>query len=347
MKKGTLILFVCFAIIAKAQDKPRKFVKTIALCPIDISKISTQTLEEQSTIKIESKTVLLKVGDRVEAKGFITENKDSIKTVDTTYKYYVLSQVGLVFSVEQQVGSFSIIKIWDYSKQNNKNISEYSYYDKIKNTLNANSKVFIPIKINGKRNVDDRANTNTLKKNGIAETKVDPTKDFYLVKTDELLSKSEEFEYKQGTLNVGIMFLPIKLRPFSTNGNGNFDFTSELNLGTGISFTAWHNIKKDYTTNIVLYTGISSTKIDSALVTDSTAKNYRQAQNTTVFSPALGLYWEKKGIQIGFLIGMDFPTRNLQKSWVYRNMPWISLSAGISIFKLTNNTSTTTGNNKQ
>lgn len=92
---------------------------------------------------------------------------------------------------------------------------------------------------------------------------IDPTKDYYLVKTEDLIAKSEEFDHKKGAFNIGIMYLPVKLRPFATT-SGFFDFTSQVSLGTSFSWTIYQNKINDLTTNLVLFTGISSIKIDSA-----------------------------------------------------------------------------------
>jgi len=46
--------------------------------------------------------------------------------------------------------------------------------------------------------------------------------------------------------------------------------------------------------------------------------------------------WEKNGIQLSILTGIDFPSGNLQQKGVYRNQPWIGFGLGFGLFKIDN-----------
>jgi len=310
------------------------------MCPINYGTISTLGLtnESQITIKIITKdSITFSQNQSIPPGAKLTNVPNQFKIVDTTFGYSVLSAKGLAFDVVQQIGTFSIIKLWNYKRSSSKTkdqISEYTFYE---NYYSENVYNLIPKQITGIRPLE-LDSTNSSNKS------VDPSKDYYLVKTDDLNEKSEEFDYEAGTWNLGSMYLPVKLRPFATK-SASFDFTSDFAVGTSVSYTFHHNIKNDWTTNLLIYAGVSSIKVDSAVANDLPTNAYKTTQNITAFSPAIGLYWEKANIQIGFVVGMDFPAGTLQKTWVYRNMPWIGLSAGVSLFKITNNTSSKAGNN--
>ena len=163
-----------------------------------------------------------------------------------------------------------------------------------------------------------------------------------MIKTADLNGKAEDFDYKVDAWNVGAMILPVKIRPFATT-SGAFDFSSNVNLGISFSWVMHHNIRNDWTANLLIYLGGSSIKLDSLTAGDPNFKP--TGQLSAAFSPAAGVYWEKKGIQLGIATGMDFLIGGLQKSWVYRGMPWLSLTAGINIFNLSNNSTKGEGTN--
>lgn len=347
MKKMTCLPLLIITLFLSAQEKPRRIIKTVTLCPIDISTISTRPLNEQSSIHFKESCIPVEANATITKVGKISSDKTTLTATDTVYNYAVLLSDKLIFNIERQIGTFSIIKLWRYSDPSSDAISQYQYYK-----LDTSKQAFLPEKISTIKKVtlsvpeqknykQTRAILSNKNDGNDTLVEVDPTKNYYLVKTEELMNASEEFDYKQGALNIGIMYLPVKLRPFARE-SGFFDFTSQLSLGTSVAWTVKQNKRNDLTTNLVLYTGISTIKIDSASsgTHDST---YKTAQNIAAFSPALGIYWEKKGIQLGFVIGYDFPASKLQRTWVYRNMPWISITAGINLFNVTANSSNKTG----
>jgi len=338
-------------IIASGQDKPRRFIKSSAICPIDYSSLSTLGLtnESQPTINIiTSGAQDLVANGAIPSGASITADKKSFQTTDTTFKYAVLSSNGLAFDVIQAIGSFTLIKLWSYknSLSNNPNqISEFAAYivqkpgaplvilrqiSGIRKFTNAEIKNF-------KSDVNDGDNL-------VKNVSIDPTKDYYLIKTADLTTKSEEFDYKKGTWNIGALYLPVKLRPFAKKP-GSFDFVSDFAIGTSVSLTFHQNVRSDWTTNLLLYAGVSSIKVDSAVANNPTDNTYKTSQNITAFSPAIGIYWEKKNLDIGFIAGIDFPAGKLQTTWIYRNKPWIGITVGVSLFKITDNTTQAQGKN--
>lgn len=143
MKKVILLFALLYLTIANAQDKPRRFTKTIALCPIDMSKVSTESLLKQATIDTTMTTIQVASGVAIPKNGIVSLDKSGITLTDTIYKYTVLSSPGLIFSIEQQVGSFTIIKLWSYTKaENTKTLSELDYFK-----LNTNKQRFLPIEL--------------------------------------------------------------------------------------------------------------------------------------------------------------------------------------------------------
>ena len=343
MKQLTLLFTAILAFGQNfAQDKPRRFTKPATICPVNYGTISTNgiTNATQATIDIQVTATTLAAGQKLPANA-VSNGGANITITDTTFKYKMISQKGLVFEVIQEIGSFSLIKFWPYPAKKG-TISEYAFYNDMTAAAVA-AATPVPKRINGIQKIE-AAQAGLLRAGSAITTSslIDPSLDYYLIKTSELASKSEEFEYLTGSWNVGLMYLPVKLRPFATK-SGAFDFSSNINLGVSFSTALHQNLNNDMTTNLVGYIGVSSIKIDSLMANDTTFK--QAGQETVAFSPAVGLYWQKKAVQLGFVVGMDFVSGKLQKSWIYRGMPWISITAGINIFNLTKNTSSKEGNN--
>lgn len=354
--KSLVIVFLTLLIatISVGQSKPRKIVNPIIICPIDYELFTNNgDFTMQKTIRIKLDTFKIKENDQIKKNAkFISEAKYQV--ADTGYYYYNTAQVGYVFDIVGNVGSFTIIKLWRFYNSDDSETdtvlksSVYGMYE-----FNSRSSLNTPNRINGlqkfsRTNEGKFGKFNTDKIPDIEKYKkiiIDPSLDYYLVNTELINSNTTEIDYKKGAWNLGLMYLPVKLRPFA-NQSGFFDFTSSFSLGTSVSLVLKHDIKSDITWNLVLYAGVSSIKIDSASsgTNDSTYKNI---QNISAFTPALGFYWEKKGIQLGLIFGWDLPARNLQKTWVYRNMPWVGISCGINVFNVTNNSSNNkSGSNK-
>lgn len=326
MKKLLLIIAVlittfCFAQTTKFE-KPRYLKFATVLCPIDISKsysqkglladnTSTITISESKTIAFENKTG--EDGKDVKVKKVL---------IDTILVKTILIQKGYAFDVVQEIGSFSIIKFWDLKKSTSKSLLQKLNYKK--------DSTYSELKLD--------KDYSSLRFNGLVATdnvdKFDLTETYYILPTKTLLNNSKEFEDKSNAWNIGLLVMPIKIRPFATE-SGQFDFSDGVSVGTTLSWTLHHNFKTDFTHNLLLYVGISSYTAD-----ESKIKEQREDYKIATFSPAIGWMWEKNGVQLSLLTGIDFPSGNLQKNWVYRNMPWFGMGIGVGLFKINNENKT-------
>ena len=327
MKKSLLIitLFIttfCFAQTTKFE-KPRYLKFATVLCPIDMSKsyskigllganTSTITISESKTIAFENKTG--EDGKDIKVKKVL---------IDTILVKTILIQKGYAFDVVQEIGSFSIIKFWDLKNSTSKSLLQELKYKK-------ESTEYSVLKLD--------KDYGSLRFNGLVATdnndKFDLTETYYILPTKTLLNNSIEFEDKSNAWNIGLLVMPIKIRPFATE-SGQFDFSDGVSVGTTLSWTLHHNFKTDFTHNLLLYVGISSYTAD-----ESKIKEHREDYKIATFSPAIGWMWEKNGVQLSLLTGIDFPSGNLQKNWVYRNRPWVGMGIGVGLFKINNENKT-------
>ena len=316
-----LIATFCFAQTTKFE-KPRYLKFATALCPIDISKsyskegllkdnASTITIAESKTIIFENKTG--ENGKEVKVKKIL---------IDTLLIKTILIQKGYAFDVVQEIGSFSIIKFWDLKTSTSKSLLQKLNYKK--------DNTYSELKLD--------KDYSSLRFNGLVATdnvdKFDLTATYYILPTKTLINNSKEFEDKSNAWNIGLLVMPIKIRPFATE-SGQFDFSDGVSVGTTLSWTLHHNFKTDFTHNLLLYVGISSYTAD-----ESKIKEQREDYKIATFSPAIGWMWEKNGVQLSLLTGIDFPSGNLQKNWVYRNMPWFGMGIGVGLFKINNENKT-------
>jgi hypothetical protein len=332
MKK--LIIIIVMLVVGNSYgqttlfEKPRYLKHATLMCPIDITKsyhkeglIGANRL----TINILPDTIFVKVDGK--SKKEKVEVQKILK--DTILVKNILIEKGYAFDVVQQIGSFSIIKFWNLSKSTGKGLFESITFKKdtiIKSPLNLNQDY-------KSLNIDGLSASN-------GNEKIDLSKNYYIVPTKTLSNNSTEFENKKGLWNIGLLVLPIKIRPFATE-SGQFDFTSGFSVGTTFAWTVHHNWKTNFTHNFIIYAGISSYKAD-----ESKIKEVREDYTIATFSPALGWIWEKNNVQLGILMGVDFPSGNLQQNWVYRNKPWFGLGVGIAMFKINSDTQTKSGENK-
>jgi hypothetical protein len=330
MKNLPIILLLLFGIDSFSQttkfEKPRYLKHSTLLCPIDI----TKSYNKEGLIGANTETINL-VPDTIIVKA--ANIKDSLVeirkiNIDTILVKNILIDKGNAFDVVQEIGSFSIIKFWDL-----KNSHAKSLLKKItepKNTLYRKELQleddFKAMKIKGLTAVIDSVD-------------YDLSKTYFIVPTKTLINNSTEFENKGGLWSIGLLVLPIKIRPFATE-SGQFDISSGFSVGTTFSWTVHHNWETNFTHSFLIYAGISSYKAD-----ESKIKEEREDYTIATFSPALGWMWEKNNVQLGVLVGIDFPPGALQKKWVYRNQPWVGLGIGIALFKIDNGEQTKSGTN--
>lgn len=327
-----VIILILFSGICVAQtsqfEKPRYLKHAILLCPVDITKSYSKegliygnlvTLDTVHRIELEEKEDLKK--EKFTTKKIV---------VDTILVKNLLIEKGNAFNVVQQIGSFSVIKFWDLSNSNGKSLLK-----KINSTLKKDTTL--------RKELELDKSFETMKINGLAAVinneDYDLSKSYYIVPTKTLINNSTEFENKSGLWNIGLLVLPIKIRPFATE-SGQFDFSNGFSVGTTFAWTAHHNWQTNFTHSFLLYAGISSYKADETKI-----KEVREDYTIATFSPAIGWMWEKNNVQLGILMGIDFPSGNLQQNWVYRNQPWFGLGVGIALFKINSDTQTKSGTN--
>lgn len=338
----TLLCVSVFSVVnAQTFNKPRYLRFATPACPVDISKqlayegllkANPRTVRVFDTVRMEIAKSDVKIKGR-EDKLFIQKNDTTLTSVrDTALLLSFVFNRGMAFDVVQQIGSYSLIKFWSPSEKTISSDIKNTYddvYGKILNAIPDNSLIErIVMKL-------------PRQSNNSKDTTIDFdfSRNFYIVPTNIIANNSVEFESKYKQWNVGILVLPVKVRPFATE-SGNFDFLDGFSLGTSFSFNFDHKWVQDRSTSIVFYAGLSSFTADSAKIKES-----RQDYKITAFSPAIGFMREKSGVQVCAMLGMDFPVGTIQKKWVYRNMPWISIGLGFSIFKISNNDANKTGKN--
>ncbi len=320
MKNYLLVMAVLFSLCSGAQN-PRYFTGSPLLCPIDYntlgSTLGLQNTANQSALRISNS------GNRavtrfLDATGANATVYEPVK--DTSFLITKIAKKGFAFEVVQELGSYSLVKYWELKKGRKKADTALPFLT----TLAGKS----PFSVVTKENI--------YKENG---QEINDTKDYYLIRNNDLNKYSKEFEYKKHKWSMGLLVLPVKLRVFADT-TGQFEFSDGFSLGTTFSWTYNHKWVNDKTYNLVLYTGISSISTDSIKTRGAT-----NATKIPAFSPAIGVMIEKGGIQIGGFIGWDFPLGNIQRNWVYRNRPWFGVGLGFSIFKIQNPSNTETGNN--
>ncbi len=329
MKTIIIISLLLFGIKSFAQttkfEKPRYLKHATLLCPIDI----TKSYSKEGLIGANTETITL-IPDTVIVKE--RDIKDSIVEIrkikmDTVLSKNILIEKGFAFDVVQEIGSYSIIKFWDLSDSTAKGLLKKMGEKKDNIEKKAISlKDLESMKVNGLTAVIDNVD-------------YDLSKTYYILPTKTLINNSTEFENKKDLWSLGLLVLPVKIRPFASE-SGQFDFSGGFSVGTTFAWTVHHNWQTNFTHNFLIYAGISSYKAD-----ESKIKEEREDYTIATFSPALGWMWEKNNVQLSVLVGIDFPPGELQKNWVYRNQPWVGLGVGIALFKIDNGEQTKNGTN--
>jgi hypothetical protein len=315
------------SLLAQSDNSKSHYLKNpTVFTPVDITKIYTKyglIQGNRLTLDTVNKIQELKIQESDSSKTSIAK----IKIIDTVFKCPITIESGYAYNIIQEIGTFTIIKFWPIkenkavgllqsfkiNKEDNSKKMDVSLCDTLKS-----------LKIDGLR----------LKTIDSSKTAFDLTQSYYIVKTAVLKSNSVEFENKKGLWNIGLLVLPVKVRPFATK-SGQFDFADGFSVGTTFSWTVHHNWKTNFTHNFLLYVGISSYTADSSKLNEQ-----RNDYKIATFSPAIGWMWEKNNVQLSILAGIDFPSGNLQQKWVYKNMPWIGVGVGIGLFKIGNEKNT-------
>lgn len=305
------------------KSKPRVIRKSILLSPIDVSNIYTKDGiigNNPATITVTATT-----------KSIVDNAAGAPQTVkvlaDTSITNAIEFAPNRAFNIDSQIGSFTIIKFWPLADATGK-----GFIKKMLATSPSGEKLNLTT-YNNTIEVDEL----TAKQ---GSKSIDLTKSYYIVPTTTLLEKTAAFESKQHNVNIGLLVLPVKVRPWATEA-GQFDFTAGLSMGATLCWTYHHNFASDISHNLLVYAGASTYTAD-----ESKIKETRDDYSITSFSPAIGYMFEKKRVQLSLLVGMDFPPGAVQKNWVYRNKPWIGIGVGIALFNVSNPDNTQAGTNK-
>ncbi len=344
-----VLLFFCIIflyygsnnLLAQISDKPRYLKYATPLCPIDIAKTFAKEgllAANTETISIEKDTIytVLKADIKDSDGSIILKQGTRIPEgrSDTLLLRTLLISPGYAFNIIQQIGSYSLIQFWPLKNQKNKNLFGYLLSrEKEGEKLNRFDK-------ESSYTVDGLKLTLSGSETDKKAEVFDLSKTVFIVPTSLIINNSTEFENHNKALNIGLLALPVKIRPFATE-SGQFDFSDGFSVGTTLSWTIHHNFKKGFTHNALLYVGISSFTADSSKI-----KEQRNDYKIATFSPAIGWMWGKNNVQLSFLVGVDFPPGQLQKKWVYRNKPWFGLGIGIGLFKIGNEGNNIEGKNK-
>lgn len=332
MKSKTFLL-ACFCfctLFGIGQKLPRYFRFETPGCPVDpLKEILKGGLfrGNPETVQIyDHDEIQVKVKPSKDLNGNPITIKDTtvVKHSDTFLLAAIPLKQGVAFDVVKTIGNYSIIRLWP------RNINE---------TIVANlNEVAAAVKSSGKFKVSGVLGKIT--SGTSASTNVELSTFDYIVPTSILLNNSVEFENKFHQWNIGVLAMPVKVRPFATE-SGQFEFLDGVSLGTTFAWTLGQNRMTGRTASIFLYAGLSSFTVDSSKI-----KDVRDDYKLTTFSPGVGFLIEKSKIQLSLMTGFDFPAGQIQQKWVYRNMPWVSVGLGFSLFKIANDESTKTGTNK-
>jgi hypothetical protein len=161
------------------------------------------------------------------------------------------------------------------------------------------------------------------------------TDKYFSVDVDELKKKATRiFEdvSASGGFVFGPMIVPIKVR-FGTS-NTNFALTSDVNLGLAAGHKFAFLTKKSKPWELALLGGVSVTSIS---MDASTTKNFLTQENKIAgLTTSISGVFMKDGFQIGLMIGMDTPSGEIGKKWIYRDIPWIGFGLGVTLFNNNN-----------
>lgn len=337
----TLLFIIAFIAQGTSQDKKSRFLtQDVVVCPIEYAKLFSENtfFDSPSGSLIRKTDSIIKIVDAENAK---IDNKSvsgvlKIKElkVDTFYRFPILMRSGLAFEVLGEFGSFSMIKFWNVPNKSTKYtplIPTLWLNETFPKTLQRPKNLIENINIGYNKdtifNLDyTKVFGNIINKDSIFN--IDYTKEYYLIKTSLLNKASKEFENLRNKNEIGILTIPVKIRPFATQ-KGQFEFASGLNIGVCVTKVLIHKWTKNKTVRVVGNISISNFTLDSAKLGQK-QENY----NTSAFSPSFGFIWEKNNAQICLLTGIDFLPGNLNRTWVYHNRPWIGIGLGVGLFKI-------------
>ena len=152
------------------------------------------------------------------------------------------------------------------------------------------------------------------------------TEKFFLLEKRVFDRSCSEYTIQQKwDITFGTLTTPFKFRydPFL--------FTSNLNLGTSISFQ--RRFYTNWSWGIVGGLSLSSVTLDSF----STKGYVKTSTERPAVTPSLSLMIGYKNVNVTLGVGWDFinKTSTVEQSWLYHGKRWIGLGIGVNLFNST------------
>lgn len=138
----------------------------------------------------------------------------------------------------------------------------------------------------------------------------------------------------------GPLIVPIKMRFGSFRGDPKerrtyFDLTADVNLGLAAGHK-WAFVRKGNNRPFEL-AALGGVSITSITMNADNTQNFLTNENkiSALTLTAAGVFI-KDQFQIGVMVGMDFPSGEVGKKWIYRDMPWVGIGLGVTLFQNNN-----------
>lgn len=125
---------------------------------------------------------------------------------------------------------------------------------------------------------------------------------------------------RRPTVSVGVLVVPIKLRPGF--GSRTTSFTTDVSLASSLDLSWRISHFVDAAVHVPLFAGIGS-----AQITQSESK-LTEDRNVPTFSFGTGLGFSGAGAGAGFLIGCDIINENYDIKWKQQAKVWFGISIG-------------------
>ena len=106
---------------------------------------------------------------------------------------------------------------------------------------------------------------------------------------------------------------------------------SDVNLGIAAGQKWDSYTKHDSPYSLALLGAVSVTQI--AMDSSTTNGKLKTTAKIPGASFTAALVFVKGSFQLGLMVGIDKPTGSLDKSWAYRNMPYIGIGLGATLFQ--------------
>jgi hypothetical protein len=127
-------------------------------------------------------------------------------------------------------------------------------------------------------------------------------------------------------LAVGVLVLPLKLRPSA--GNRSFDYSKDITIGTSAGPRWRMSPVRDVYVSAIGGIGLSSVTLTSA----NTGAKVTQTTDRAAVTWTIGTMLDVDRFQIGAFLGQDRISEPNQADWIYHGKPWFSIGLGYSLF---------------